>query len=522
MGLPFPFDFKKPDYHEVFQWRVERYAQLQANPALIPTLKTYYKANPGDFITDWGCTADPRNLERGLPVVIPFILFPRQEEWVHWFLERWQNQEGGLTEKSRDMGMSWLMMSLAATMCLFHEDMAIGVGSRKEEYVDRGGDPKSLFYKGRQFLSLLPHEFCGGFDELKHAPHMRITIPSTGSTITGEAGSNIGRGNRSSWYIVDEAAFLERPQLIEASLSQTTNCRQDLSSVNGMGNPFAEKRHSGKVKVFTFHWRDDPRKDDDWYAKQVAELSPVVVAQEIDLNYNASKEGIIIPSAWVQAAIDAHIKLGIEPTGERSGSLDVADQGTDLNAFAARKGILLDYVEAWSGQGGDIYKTVQKAFRLCDELGIDSFCYDADGLGAGVRGDARIINEDRESPLLAIPFRGSAGVFRPDQSMVEPRKNKDTFANAKAQSWWHLRILFQNTYRAVVEGMEYKPDDIISISSKIADLGGLISELSQPTYDVNNAGKFIVDKAPEGTRSPNKADAVMMVFAPMLRQLLIR
>lgn len=236
----------------------------------------------------------------------------------------------------------------------------------------------------------------------------------------------------------------------------------------------------------------------------------------------AENEYAVIKRSHIVAAIDAHIKLGIEPTGERSGSLDVADQGTDLNAFAARKGILLDHVEAWSGQGGDIYKTVQKAFMLCDNLGIDSFCYDADGLGAGVRGDARIINETRTNPLLAIPYRGSAGVYRPDQCVIEPRKNKDTFANAKAQSWWHLRILFQNTYRAVVEGMTFNPDDIISISSKIDNLENLVTELSQPIYEVNNAGKFVVDKAPEGTDSPNKADAVMMVFAPMLRQLLIK
>jgi hypothetical protein len=40
---------------------------------------------------------------------------------------------------------------------------------------------------------------------------------------------------------VDESAFLKRPLLIDAALSQTTRCRIDLSSVNGMNNPFAQK-----------------------------------------------------------------------------------------------------------------------------------------------------------------------------------------------------------------------------------------------------------------------------------------
>ena len=78
---------------------------------------------------------------------------------------------------------------------------------------------------------------------------MRINFAHTGSSISGEAGDGIGRGDRSSLYFVDESAFLERPELVEASLSQTTNCRIDVSTPHGMANPFAEKRHSGMVKV---------------------------------------------------------------------------------------------------------------------------------------------------------------------------------------------------------------------------------------------------------------------------------
>ncbi|ENR0825954.1 TerL protein, partial [Escherichia coli] len=99
----------------------------------------------------------------------------------------------------------------------------------------------------------------------------------------------------------------------------------DLSSVNGMNNPFAQKRHSGKIPVFTFHWRSDPRKDDEWYHKECEKIdNPVIVAQELDLNYQASAEGILIPSEWVQAAVDAHIRLGIQPGGQRLGAMDVA------------------------------------------------------------------------------------------------------------------------------------------------------------------------------------------------------
>jgi phage terminase large subunit len=502
--IPFKFDFRNPDYGRVFKWRLDRLKQIRANPALLPALKVYYREHPAQFLTDWGCTFDPRNISKGQPAVVPLLLFPRQEEWAEWIVAHWKGQTDGLTEKSRDMGMSWVSVGLAATLCLHYQDMAIGFGSRKEEYVDKLGSPKSLFYKLRMFMHLLPVEFRGGWERDKHAPHMRCMFPESGSVISGESGDGIGRGDRASIYFVDEAAFLERPELVDASLSQTTTCRIDLSSVNGMGNPFAQKRHSGKVDVFTFNWRSDPRKDDAWYAKEVARLDPVVVAQEIDINYSASVEGVLIPSAWVQAAVDAHVKLGIEPTGK--------------NAFCGRHGILVDRLDQWSGKGDDIFGTVQKTFGICDELGAESFLYDADGLGAGVRGDARIINAARVDAggyqVTAETFRGSGAVHDPEGEMVTRRKNKDFFSNFKAQSWWSLRMRFQATYRAVVEDQPYEPDAIISLSSALPDLGALLGELSQPTYSINLAGKVAVDKAPDGTKSPNLADAVMIAFNP--------
>jgi phage terminase large subunit len=279
--------------------------------------------------------------------------------------------------------------------------------------------------EARFLLSQLPAEFLGGWDRDKHAPHMRVLLPGTGSAMTGEAGDGIGRGDRTSIYFVDEAAFLERPELVDASLSATTNCRIDVSTPNGLSNPFAQRRHSGKVKVFTFHWRHDPRKDQDWYARQAEILDPVTLASEVDIDYRGSVEGALIPSAWIQAAIGAHVKLGIEPTGMRRGGLDVADEGADKNAFAGRRGILLEHLHSWSGKGGDIYQGVVRAFALCDAYGYGTFDYDADGLGAGVRGDARRINEDRRAEgrpeIDDQPFRGSGTVYDPEGEMVPER-----------------------------------------------------------------------------------------------------
>lgn len=511
--LPFKFDFKNPDYGAVFRHRIEALQRIRANPSSLPLLKAYYKENIAQFISDWGCTLDPRNVERGLPALIPFILFQKQIEWVNWIIDHWRRQLPGITEKTRDTGMSWLSVAVACSMCQHYNGLSVGFGSRKEEYVDKIGAPKSLFHKARVFMHNLPVEFRGSWNIDRDAPHMRINFPDTNSNISGEAGDGIGRGDRASIYFVDESAHLERPQLVEESLSQTTNCRQDISTPKGMDNPFAQKRFGGVIDVFTFHWRDDPRKDQTWYEKQKREKDPVTIAQEIDLDYSASVEGIVIPNDWVRAAVDAHLKLKIEPTGERSGALDVADEGKDTNAFCGAHGVVIEHIEEWSGKGSDIFSTVQKAFLLCDERGYKKFKYDADGLGAGVRGDARVINDKRlTGKLTADAFRGSEAPFNPEGEDVKGRKNKDFFANRKAQGWWALRLRFQNTFRAI-EGGEFDADSIISIPSKMACLQKVITELSQPTYDINLAGKVVINKAPEGAKSPNLADAIMIRFA---------
>jgi phage terminase large subunit len=514
-----PFDWKHPEYVRVFQERVERLRRLRANPAALPAFKLYYRDHPAQFISDWACTFDPRNVERGLPTTVPFLLFPRQVEWIDWVLERWRAGEPGITEKSREMGMSWLMIAFSCTMCLFNPGMVIGVGSRKEEYVDSRANPKALFEKARFFLQHLPPEFLDGWDRDKHAPFARIIFPGTGSAMTGESGDGLGRGDRTSLYFIDESAFLEHPQLADASLSQTTNCRIDVSTPNGLANSFAQRRHSGKINVFTFSWRHDPRKGQAWYDKQVAELDPLTIASEIDIDYRGSIEGALIPNAWIQAAIGSHLKLGITPTGMKRGALDVADSGANRNAFAGRHGILLEYLTSWSGKNSDIYKTTMKAFAICDERGYDSFDYDCEGVGSGVKGDANVINETRKTYIQAIPFRGSGQVWKPESCLVEKRKNKDMFATAKSMAWWALRMRFEQTYRAVVQKMPVDVDAIISIDPTLDELLPLTAELSQISYSLNSAGKVVIEKTPEGMKSPDLADSVNMCFSPQSRVL---
>lgn len=513
------FDWKTPNYAPVFIERAERLARLREHPEDLPAVRLYYRDHIPQFISDWAMTVDSRVSGRGRSPLMPFLLFPKQIELVEWVIERWRKGEPGILVKSRDVGASWVAFATACALCIFQKDFAAGFGSATELKLDRSGDPDTLFYKGRAFMQYLPREFRAGFDLKTTSQHLRLSFPDTGSSITGEAGDNCGRGGRKAIFFVDEAAFLERPLLIDGNLSANTDCRIDMSTVNGTANPFAQKAMSGKVSRLDIDWRDDPRKDQDWYDRKCIEIdNPVIIAQELDRSFTASAEGVIIPALYVQAAIDAHVKLNIRPTGIKRGGLDVADMGKDKNAFVGRHGILVEHADVWSGKESQLSMTAEKAFDICDVWGYDTFLYDGDGMGAGTRSDVENIMRNRAlqrvRTVTAQMYRGSAAVHDPEGFVKgTDRKNEDYYTNAKAQNWFHVRDRFKATYKAVTTGEVTDPDMLISIPSTLPNKTRLCSELSQPVYKQNPAGKMLVDKLADGALSPNIADALVIAFS---------
>lgn len=554
-----------PDYTPVYAKRAEVLAKLEEDPALLHAAKLHYRNDPEGvvhFVNDWGITVDPRNDGILRPIIMPFMLFPKQREFLAWMRDRWvRSQTGvgdGILVKSRDCGASWLAMAFSVWLCLFFDNVTVGFGSAKEEKVDRSGDPDCLFYKGRKFVQYLPRVFTGGWDLKKNSAHMRLSFPATDASITGEAGDNIGVGGRKSVYVVDEAALIERPKLMDTSLSANNNCRIEMSSVRGIDNVFAERARGGKIPRFDFHYRDDPRKvnntgepgvvefrldpqdteagrvvatyqalavDGDkytllvppgelwpWFAVKKAKTDVVVFNQEYECDFLASIESGVIEHVWVQAAIGAAQKLGIVPTGIRRGAYDIADTGKDKNAVVIRHGIELVSAEQWSGSNSNPMTSVRHAFDFAGPHKLDEMLYDGDGMGASWRDYFGLVAVERKLSLPWMMFRGSGPVQDPeDLAPGTDRKNLDFFENYKAQSWMALRGRFQETYRAV-NGEKYDASNIISIRPDCPNLTQLTSELCQPTRKWSKTGKLMIDKTPDDVMSPNLADGVMMAF----------
>lgn len=513
--------------------RLKMMARLEADPLLRARVMGYYKTHPVEWINDWAWTYDPRNQDP-LPKLMPFVLFKRQREFIEFLYECVMDRESALVEKARDVGLSWLCCAFSDWLYLFHADSAIGWGSRKEELVDRKGDPKALFPKMRQILQFLPGWMLpAGFDSRVHSTHMKLINPANGSTITGEAGDNIGRGGRTTVYFKDESAHYEHPELIEAALGDNTEVQIDISSVNGTANVFYRRRmagevwepgkkiEKGKVRVFIFDWRDHPGKTQEWYDqrrnKAEAEGMMHIFAQEVDRDYSGAVVGVIIPQLWVKAAIDAHKKLGFEPAGIKYAMQDVADGGNDRNALVARHGVVITYANHWGGEAGD---AAEKAVPICNELGVTKLFYDSIGVGAGFKTQ---INTMKKLPswnksLKVYPWNAGAPPLNPDSPSIpgDPQSplNKDQYKNLKAQGYFTVRARFYKTWRAVTYGDKYPPEELISIDSSISCLHELCLELSQPVRKDNGEGKTVVDKKPDGAISPNLSDAVIGCFNP--------
>ena len=236
--------------------------------------------------------------------------------------------------------------------------------------------------------------------------------------------------------------------------------------------------------------------------------------------YESMGSKVVIPPAWVEAAIGLAQDLGIEVTGRMYSALDVAggEDGGDENAQAVRKGIELISLDTWNGLDGAL--TLRKAMRTCNELDVPELMYDPVGVGESVTTTWADLGRRGERPkgLSLIPWNGGAAVLDPEKRVdpLNPKslRNRDTYHNLKAQGAFYLRRRFENAWKAR-RGQEYDPDMLISIPRDLPGLSGLQDELSQPQHKLSATGKTMIDKQPQGAKSPNRYDACMMAYMPL-------
>lgn len=477
------------------------------------------------FINNWGWTFDPRNSNDGDAAWLPFDLFPRQIEMLRFMEARLRGNEDGLIEKSRAIGYSWLGGALALHRWIFVPGFTTLIGAATEPQVDEIGNPNSFFEKMRNFRDRLPQWFLPkGFFKPDHDNFKRMINPENGNSITGQVGDNIGRGGRATLLILDEAAFIERADRVNASTSQTTRCRIWGSSVNGMGNLFARMRFGGSLRldqVFRFHYTDTPSWTPERVEAEKKRLSatPWVFASEMDIDYSASVEGVCIPAKWVEAAVKLEGLLaakGIKLGGFEAGiaGLDVGG-GKAQSVMIVRRGPVVEMPEHWGNP--DTTETAHTALDKCRQKKVVTLNFDEVGIGKGVLSVLSL------NPVAGLEVKGINTGVSPSMTMWEDGKNsKQKFGNLKAEAWWLCRERFRLTYEHVnwldgktEDAAQHDLVDLISIPREAIELQ---TQLSVVRAFRNERGRTVMETktmlATRGVASPDQADALVLTFIP--------
>ncbi|MBN2287342.1 MAG: hypothetical protein JXI43_12900, partial [Tissierellales bacterium] len=238
---------------------------------------------------------------------LPFILYDYQKDLVKEVCESIETGQDVLIEKSRDMGITWVVL----TVFFWYWLQPVGgndflVGSYKFDEVDKKGNIKTLFEKIRYQRDFLrPCFLPAGFNPNEHDKVGNIINNQTGSVIEGEhCTAEFSRSGRYKGIFMDEFAFWEEND--EEAWTATTDsspCRIVVSTPHGLGRKFADLRFNSGIKVITLHWSLHPMKaiglytdDTDkkrsiWYDRECERRRDdpqANIGQELDIDYLSS------------------------------------------------------------------------------------------------------------------------------------------------------------------------------------------------------------------------------------------
>jgi hypothetical protein len=344
----------------------------------------------------------------------PFRLYPYQVEALHEIVSAIEEGHDLLVEKSRDMGISWLILLVFQYYWLFREGANFHLGSRKQESVDRKGDISTLLEKLRYNLDWLPGWMKpANYQSHQHDNLLRLLNPANGNVITGESSNeNFGRGGRYKAVLFDEFPFWPTQDAAYASAGQSTPCRLAVGTPFGKHNRFAELRFSGQVKTLSIHWSHHPHKDDQWYQVQKTRMSEDELARELDINYHLSLkdrvfrnfteankgdldclEGIRVVRSWdFGYHYPACVFLQLDPDGRVLVLREIVGQQDLLVEFARRVLALCqahfpegaqfeDVCDPAGAQRSD--KSTQTCIEILNSLGVYPY-FDRTGIRDGI------------------------------------------------------------------------------------------------------------------------------------------
>lgn len=281
LNLENPKDFYEiipKDVSENLFWRKNLYKLLAGDVGFKKAFLELCWQMPSIFFSSCMFTFNPKNAPGYRNP--PFILRPQQKIVVEKLHKAILDGTKGIPhdvalDKSRDEGATVILCSLFDFHWLVTNQSMFLLGSRKEEYVDRGteiqgnrviGNHKCLFHKILYGIVTLPE--C-----LKPKYYKKTFLHfenlENGSCSDGEStNESFGGGDRRTAVAVDEFGLVEAriAETIRHTLSDVTNV-VIYNSTQGpaAGHPYTKLLNSGKLEILTLPWESNPTKNQGLY-----------------------------------------------------------------------------------------------------------------------------------------------------------------------------------------------------------------------------------------------------------------
>jgi hypothetical protein len=237
-------------------WRANVLERAMSDIGFASAMREACAHDPVFFLNSFGWTYNPK--EHSAHPKRPFILHPFQDDSTLELILAIGDHDL-LIEKSRTMGASWMCIAAPAWCWLFHPGQSFLFSSRVEDYVDKPGNPKALFWKLDYLLRNLPKWLLPeGFSFGLHRSRMHIENPENGSVIDGESTTpNLARGDRRSAILLDEFGVVECGKEVLKSTRDATQCRIFNSTASGVTTAFYAMRQT-EIKKLRLHWSSHP------------------------------------------------------------------------------------------------------------------------------------------------------------------------------------------------------------------------------------------------------------------------
>jgi hypothetical protein len=271
----------------------------------------------------------------------------------------------------------------------------------------------------------------------------------------------------SGWHVVDVCAF-DTPNFTGEYVPPRV-------AKALVGRVWVEEYRAAYAPDWT--WTEDGKRCVPPTDKREDEANPIWVSKILGKFPVITGAQGLIPVQWIEAAqkraLDAvePVELGVD-----------VGNGGDSSTVAVRRGPVVRVVH--EDHNPDTMQTCGKVVSLMRENRATLVKVDKIGVGAG------IYDRGKE---LDLPFEGVC--------VGEAALDAERFANLRAELWWAVR-----------ERFERGDVDLDEADARTA------SELAEMRFKRTSGGQILIESKDEakrrGVKSPNRADAVMLAFAP--------